>query len=98
MEEDKSNDLVLIEQQRKAVEYIEGPLLMVAGPGTGKTKVLTEKVNYLIQKGFDPNRLLVSTFTIKAADELKEKLRLRLGNRVESMQISTIHSFCYKML
>ncbi len=88
----------LTDQQRKAVEYVEGPLLIVAGPGTGKTKVLTEKVIHLVETGYDPNRLLVSTFTIKASEELKDRLRKQLGDKVESMQISTIHSFCQKML
>lgn len=88
----------LTDQQRKAVEYVDGPLLIVAGPGTGKTKVLTEKVIHLVETGYDPNRLLVSTFTIKASEELKDRLRKQLGDKVESMQISTIHSFCQKML
>lgn len=91
-------EIELTDQQHKAVEYIESPLLIVAGPGTGKTRVLTEKVNHLVEKGYDPNRLLVSTFTIKAAEELKDRLRQKLGDNVESMQISTIHSFCQKML
>jgi DNA helicase-2/ATP-dependent DNA helicase PcrA len=61
--------------------------------------VLIEKVVYLIKtKEFDPNKILVSTFTIKAAEELKDRLRMKLGDKVESMQISTIHSFCNKML
>jgi len=94
-----SKDNKLTKQQLKAVEYTDCPLLIVAGPGTGKTKVLTEKVIYLVKnKGYDPNRILVSTFTVKAAEELKERLRLSLGNKVENMQISTIHSFCQKML
>ena len=89
----------LTEQQQKAVEYTDSPLLIVAGPGTGKTRVLTEKVLYLVtDKGYNPNRILVSTFTIKAANELKERLRKKLGDKVETMQISTIHSFCQKML
>jgi len=85
-------------QQQKTVEHIHTPLLIVAGPGTGKTRVLIEKINYLIENGFNPNRILVSTFTIKAAEQLKDKLRIKLGDKVESMQISTIHSFCHKML
>lgn len=94
----KMKQIDLTEQQQKAVEYLEGPLLIVAGPGTGKTRVLTEKVVHLVNKEVDPNRILVSTFTVKAAEELKERLRHQLGDKVESMQISTIHSFCQKML
>tara|TARA_Y100000310_G_C20489366_1_gene718425 strand:- start:533 stop:862 length:330 start_codon:yes stop_codon:yes gene_type:complete len=85
-------------QQKKAIEYINSPLLIVAGPGTGKTRVIIEKVLHLIKIGFDPNKILVSTFTIKAAEELKDRLREKVGNKVENMQISTIHSFCQTML
>lgn len=82
-----------------AIKYVESPLLVVAGPGTGKTRTIIEKVVYLVEElGYDPNKLLVVTFTIKAADELKDRLRKRLGDRVETMQISTIHSFCQRML
>ncbi len=88
----------LTKQQLKAIEYVDSPLLIIAGPGTGKTRVLTEKVIYLVKEGYDPNRILVSTFTIKAAEELKDRLRKNLGDTVENMQISTIHSFCQKML
>ena len=88
----------LTEQQKRAEEYTESPLLIIAGPGTGKTRVLTEKVLYLVNKEYDPNRILVSTFTIKASEELKDRLRKKMGDAVENMQISTIHSFCQKML
>jgi len=85
--------------QKEAVKYTDGPLLIIAGPGTGKTRVLIEKVLYLIQeKRIKPNKILVSTFTVKAAEELKDRLRLQVGNKVETMQISTIHSFCQTML
>ncbi|KKH47542.1 ATP-dependent DNA helicase [Methanosarcina sp. 1.H.A.2.2] len=93
------NTVSLTAQQKKAIKYVDGPLLIVAGPGTGKTSVLVEKIVYLVEdRGFDPNRILVSTFTIKSAEELKDRLRVKLGDKVESMQISTIHSFCNKML
>jgi DNA helicase-2/ATP-dependent DNA helicase PcrA len=88
----------LTKQQEEAIKYLDTPLLIVAGPGTGKTRVLTEKVIYLVKNGFDPNKILVSTFTIKAANEIKERIRIHLGDKVENMQISTIHSFCLKML
>ncbi|AEH59994.1 UvrD/REP helicase [Methanosalsum zhilinae DSM 4017] len=91
-------DIGLTEQQKEAIEYIDSPLLIVAGPGTGKTRVLTEKVIYLVKQGYNPNKIIVSTFTIKAADELRNRLRKDLGDSVENMQISTIHSFCQKML
>lgn len=88
----------LNKHQEDAVKYCDGPLLMVAGPGSGKTTVLIEKVLYLVKNGCDPNKILVSTFTNKSAEELKDRLRKVLGDSVENMQISTIHSFCQKML
>jgi len=99
--EDEKNVLSdnLNQKQKKAIEHIGSPLLIVAGPGTGKTKVLIEKIVYLVkEKEIDPNKILVSTFTIKSSNELKERLRKRVGDDVEGMQISTIHSFCKKML
>ena len=91
-------DLQDFTKRKEAIEYINSPLLIVAGPGTGKTTVLIEKVLFLVKKGYDPNKILVSTFTNKSAEELKERLRKTLGDSVENMQISTIHSFCQKML
>lgn len=88
----------LNKHQEDAVKYCDGPLLIVAGPGSGKTTVLIEKVLYLVKNGYDPNKILVSTFTNKSAEELKDRLRKVLGDSVENMQISTIHSFCQKML
>lgn len=65
------NNLTLNILKKNAVEQIGEPLLMVAGPGTGKTRVLTEKVVYLVEKGFDANKILVSTFTIKVVEVIK---------------------------
>ncbi|HIH61268.1 MAG TPA: ATP-dependent helicase [Methanobacteriales archaeon] len=87
------------ETQKEAVKYNKGPLLIIAGPGTGKTRVLIEKVAYLIKKEkTDPESILVITFTEKAAEELKNRLTKCIGLDVESMQVSTIHSFCNKIL
>ncbi|MBC7109128.1 MAG: UvrD-helicase domain-containing protein, partial [Methanomassiliicoccales archaeon] len=87
------------ETQKEAVKYDEGPLLIVAGPGTGKTRVIIEKVAYLIKKeNVDPGSILVITFTEKAAEELKNRLRKCVGLDVERMQVSTIHSFCNRIL
>ena len=85
--------------QKEAVEYIDGSLLIIAGPGAGKTRVLIEKIVYLIQeKNVDPNNILVTTFTVKAANQLKDRLSSRIGNKIENMQISTIHSFYQHIL
>ncbi|MCB9362055.1 ATP-dependent helicase [Candidatus Woesearchaeota archaeon] len=92
-------ETTLTDAQIKAVQTTEGPVLVIAGPGTGKSKVITERVAYLVsKKSVDPGNILVSTFTVKAAEELKDRLRLVIGNKVENMHISTIHSFCQMML
>ncbi len=86
----------LNEQQKKAVLKKDGPLLVLAGAGSGKTKVLTTKVAYLIEQGVNPNNILAITFTNKAAKEMKE----RISNLIDtnSIQISTFHSFGLKII
>jgi len=85
--------------QRDAAKHFEGPLLIVAGPGAGKTRVLVERVAYLVKKkNINPRNILVITFTIKAAEELKARLSKCIGPEVKSMQVSTIHSFCHEIL
>ena len=85
--------------QKDAAKHFEGPLLIVAGPGAGKTRVLVERVAYLVKKkNINPRNILVITFTVKAAEELKARLSTCVGPEVISMQISTIHSFCHEIL
>ena len=91
----------LNENQRQAVEYFgEKPLLIEAGPGSGKTRVIVERVNFLInKKHLDPSSFLIITFTRKAASELRIRLKDFLTEeQVNQMQISTIHSFCSELL
>lgn len=84
----------LNEQQKKAVTTIEGPLLVLAGAGSGKTKVLTTRIAYLIkEKGIDPDSILAITFTNKAAKEMKDRVVNILGPSAYGIQISTFHSF-----
>ena len=81
--------------QKDVIEYGKGTLLVEAGPGSGKTTVIVERIKHLIGEGVDPETFLVITFTKKAAENLKNKLRRELSNSVVlKMQISTIHSFC----
>ncbi len=87
----------LNEKQRMAVEYLKGPLSVFAGPGTGKTRVTTHKVAYLIEQGYDPSEILALTFTQKAAREMEERVR-ELVPGVRGINISTFHSFCNEIV
>lgn len=86
--------------QREAVTYYGGPLLIIAGPGSGKTEVISCRAAYLIRSGkVKPENLLAATFTEKAALKLKDRIQKKLPEvNVEAMQVSTIHSFCYGLL
>jgi DNA helicase-2/ATP-dependent DNA helicase PcrA len=87
----------LNEQQKEAVEHFGSPLLVLAGAGSGKTKVITHKIAWLIEeKGIRPNRILAITFTKKAAREMQERVERLLA--VKPRWISTFHSFCARML
>lgn len=87
------------ENQKEVIEHGKGTLLVKAGPGSGKTTAIIARIMHLINNGVDPESFLVITFTNKAADNLKYKLRKELPNEtVMKMQISTIHSFCLEYL
>jgi DNA helicase-2/ATP-dependent DNA helicase PcrA len=86
-------------RQREAVEHGEGPLLVLAGAGSGKTKVLTSRIGYLVATGaVAPAQVLAITFTNKAAREMKERLAASLGPLATDMWVSTFHSACVRML
>lgn len=86
----------LNEEQRKAVEHEGDPLLVVAGPGSGKTRVIIERVTHLVNKGIKPSEILCLTFSEKAAEEMKQRLERIMD--VAEMGISTFHSFAKEVL
>ena len=87
-------------KQREAVQTVEGPLLVLAGAGSGKTKLLTSRIAYLIQNcHVRPRNILAVTFTNKAAKEMKERLGNILGeNTVKYMWVGTFHGICGRIL
>lgn len=85
-------------QQYEAVWMTEGPLMILAGAGSGKTRTLIYRVSYLIESGIDPNQILLLTFTNKAANEMKERARQMLDERCSEITACTYHSFCSMML
>lgn len=88
---------VLDQYQQAVVEHASGPLLVLAGPGTGKTTTLVEAVARRIADGTDPERILVLTFSRKAAMELRDRMTARVGGGL-APQATTFHSFCYALL
>ena len=87
-------------QQKRAIEHVHGPMLVVAGAGTGKTTVLVERVVHLIEQGHArPDEVLAVTFTINAAAELRERVAAQLGPLwASTIQASTFHAYCHNLL
>ena len=89
----------LNDRQKEAVLYNDGPLLIIAGAGAGKTKTLTTKIAFLIEeKDVSPYSILAITFTNKAAKEMKDRIHMQIGDLAKKLQVSTFHSFGLKLL
>src|SRR5258708_19906428 len=94
-----TSDKKLNKEQLQAIRHGSGPLLIIAGAGTGKTTVITERVKYLIEKGLaKPEEILALTFTEKAAREMEERIDVALSYGYTNMWVLTFHSFCERVL
>src|SRR3989304_973045 len=86
-------------EQREAVLHRDGPLLILAGAGSGKTRVITFRIAYLIGDGHaEPGQVLAVTFTNKAAQEMRERVEALIGSECEGVWLSTFHSLCARLL
>lgn len=88
----------LNDPQRQATQRIYGPTLILAGAGTGKTRVITTRMAYMMKQGIDPASIVAMTFTNKAAKEMKERIRALVGKEAKNLHIGTFHSFCLRIL
>ncbi len=88
----------LNKEQLKAVYHGEGPAFVLSGAGTGKTRVLTYRIIYLLDKGIPPDRILALTFTNKAADEMKERIRYLIPEKIKGIWMGTFHSVGLRIL
>src|SRR6185295_12421571 len=90
--------LTPLPQQRLAIEAPMGPVLVVAGPGAGKTFCLIARIQYLVSVGIDPHRICAVTFTNRAAEEIATRLKQTLGDKADAVTRGTIHALCLALL
>ena len=88
----------LNKSQREAAAQIEGPVLILAGAGSGKTRTIVYRSAFLLEKGIEPESILMITFTRKACYEMKERLEKIVGKKNIGIKIMTFHSFCAHLL
>src|SRR5204863_5790556 len=87
------------ERQREAIEHLHGPVLVVAGAGTGKTTVLTQRIARLIREGHArPDEILAVTYTVPAAKEILGRVKTELGSGAAKVQATTFHAYCNELL
>src|SRR5712691_2845018 len=100
MEPLKESGLKLNDAQKRAITHDEGPLLVIAGAGTGKTRVITERIRHLLQsdQSLSGENILALTFTKKAAGEMKSRVFQASGERGNGVILATFHSFCESLL
>src|SRR5246127_861960 len=96
----RSSTIIPDERQREAIEHVHGPLLVVAGAGTGKTTVLTRRIAALIRNGHArPSEILALTYTDNAAKEMRDRVQAELrGTDVSSLRAVTFHAYCNELL
>ena len=88
----------LNEKQKKAVDTLEGPVMVIAGPGTGKTQILSRRVaNILTKDKADPEEIVCLTYTDAGASEMLDRLEGLIGEKGRKVRVSTIHSFCSEL-
>ncbi len=93
-----SSEMEPTDSQKKAIHDLDHNLLVLSGPGTGKTSIITQKVAYMLEQGYQASEILVTTYTIKATDELKSRVSHYCKTPLHHLEVHTIHGFCRKVI